>query len=392
MSKKKLCCQSFDASLSRIKGLTWLPWIGNNYSTAPRKILLVAESHYTKGDEEPIEDAKSNMEYSDFTREVVTECPVKGEWSNNMFDNLHRCLVGTTEFDTNKLWNEVAFYNFVQKPMDYNGEQWEKERPSKKDFLHGWSIFIDIIKILKPTDCIFIGVSASDTFDQYMEYNHVKYSPVKWLKGQGAYGRKFSLSLNDYCLNCVGIKHTSKYFSWNFWNRFLRKNSSEAMKFIQHLVNTPISTTIDMEVTNQIDNTWIKDVPVRKHKPIIACKYNDFDEYGDAHYITVGKAQYDNENDVSVKVWRWDENNTKWSRQSEELPVSRVFDMATMLASTIQIIQSGRNATPSSLGEEVLNEDDIAFLKMQINNRSQHIKQSILNLKTLINNIDIDNI
>lgn len=381
--------RDYDESLSQIKGLTWLPWIGDNFSKASRKILLVAESHYTKNDNAPIEEAKNILKKDNLlTREVIVECPINGEWQNNMFDNLHRCLVGTTDFNTSELWDEVAFYNFVQKPMDYNGEQGQKERPSRKDFLQGWGVFVEIIKVLKPTDCIFIGVTASNTFDQYMDFAQIKYSPVKWLEGRGAYGRKFALSLDDYFLNCVGVMHTSKFFSWEFWNKFLWRHSQKAMKYIEEHVENSIRPSGNDNP--QVDNSWIKAVPVRKHIPIIACKYDEIDEYGDAKYLTVGKAQYDNDNDASVKVWRWDDNNTKWSRQSEELPISRVFDVAVMLASTIQSIQSGKNAEQSYLGEEILKEEDIAFLELQINNRSQHIRQSIQNLKAIINKIDID--
>lgn len=379
----------YDSLFSHIGELTWLPWVGKNYSNAKRKILFVAESHYSKDNQEQIEVAKSNMKNDLFlTREVVVECPIDHYWQNNMFDNLHRCLTGTTDFDTNKLWNEIAFYNFVQKPMDYNGEQWEKERPTKKDFLQGWRVFVEIVKILRPTDCIFIGVTASNTFDQFMDFAQIKYTPVVWTEGQGAYGRTFSLSMDNYLLNCVSIKHASKYFSWEFWNSFLWKYCRNAMSFIQETLCVPVQPNLSNNFHSDI--SWIQDVPIRKHKPIIACKYEDIDEYGDAKYLTIGKAQYDNENDASIKVWRWDDKNHKWSRQSEELPINRIFDVAILLATTIHSIQSGGLAPQSYLGEAILNEEDIAFLEGQISDRAQHIKQSLLQLKSIINKLDIN--
>ena len=43
MSMKK----SFDLELKKISGLTWLPWIGEQYENNEQRILLVGESHYT---------------------------------------------------------------------------------------------------------------------------------------------------------------------------------------------------------------------------------------------------------------------------------------------------------------------------------------------------------
>lgn len=39
--------------------------------------------------------------------------------------------------------------------------------------------------------------------------------------------------------------------------------------------------------------------------------------------------------DLSAKVWRY--TGEKWSRQSEELPIHRVFDLASLLWALLQI-------------------------------------------------------
>lgn len=75
-----------------------------------------------------------------------------------------------------------------------------------------------------------------------------------------------------------------------------------------------------------------------KHQPIIAV--NDYDKVDgkyagetDAKALTLGNAQWDR-NDISAKVWRYEE--TKWSRQSEELPLHRVIDLATLIVSVLK--------------------------------------------------------
>lgn len=52
----------------------------------------------------------------------------------------------------------------------------------------------------------------------------------------------------------------------------------------------------------------------------------------DAESLSVGIAQYDG-NHISAKVFR--RSGAKWSRQSEELPLHRVFDLGTTVLKSI---------------------------------------------------------
>ncbi|NLC53467.1 MAG: hypothetical protein GX770_05825 [Firmicutes bacterium] len=76
-----------------------------------------------------------------------------------------------------------------------------------------------------------------------------------------------------------------------------------------------------------------------KHKPVIVCEnYENVD--GRAAYrseakgLSLGLAQWNARGkvDVSAKVWR--HTGEKWSRQSEELPLHRVLDLAIMISRT----------------------------------------------------------
>lgn len=73
-----------------------------------------------------------------------------------------------------------------------------------------------------------------------------------------------------------------------------------------------------------------------KHKPVIAVEnYGNIDgrmAYNtDAQGLSLGLAQWNDRGkvDVSAKVWRY--TGEKWSRQSEELPVHRVVDLALLI-------------------------------------------------------------
>ena len=72
------------------------------------------------------------------------------------------------------------------------------------------------------------------------------------------------------------------------------------------------------------------------HKPIIGVdNYDRIDgKYAnntDAKALSIGKSQWNTE-DISAKVWR--HTGEKWTRQSEELPIHRVLDLAILILSS----------------------------------------------------------
>ncbi|MCH5584925.1 DUF6530 family protein [Shimazuella sp. AN120528] len=73
-----------------------------------------------------------------------------------------------------------------------------------------------------------------------------------------------------------------------------------------------------------------------KHKPVIVSdNYENIDGrnayHSDAKGLSLGLAQWNDRGkvDVSAKVWR--HTGGKWSRQSEELPLHRVLDLAILV-------------------------------------------------------------
>ena len=73
-----------------------------------------------------------------------------------------------------------------------------------------------------------------------------------------------------------------------------------------------------------------------KHKPVICAEdYAKIDgKYAgktDAQGLSLGLAQWNDRGnvDVSAKIWR--HSGEKWSRQSEEMPLHRVLDLAIMI-------------------------------------------------------------
>lgn len=78
-----------------------------------------------------------------------------------------------------------------------------------------------------------------------------------------------------------------------------------------------------------------------KHKPVIVTEnYDNIDgrqQYeSDAKGLSLGLAQWNDRGrvDISAKVWRY--TGEKWSRQSEELPMHRIIDLAILICRSKQ--------------------------------------------------------
>ncbi len=89
-----------------------------------------------------------------------------------------------------------------------------------------------------------------------------------------------------------------------------------------------------------------------KHQPVILLEeYEDIDgKYegdSDAKGLSLGMAQWNERRnvDISAKVWRHPES--KWSRQSEELPLHRVLDLAILICKAKKHVDQTKNQTTS---------------------------------------------
>lgn len=111
------------------------------------------------------------------------------------------------------------------------------------------------------------------------------------------------------------------------------------------------------------------------HKPVITVDYEKIDEVGDAKFLSIGKSTWD-EKDYSAKVFR--ETNGHWSSKSEELPLWRVLDLATLVASVI----NGKN---SNLDEYIQDKEQFEELKSFINENLNLYIPRLNELKRVLN-------
>jgi len=230
------CIDAFDLDFKGVEGLVWLPWVGRNFATrSPRKrLLVVGESHYVKPPQ-PDQLAlfvQQHLDYPDYTRDVVSDCLIDQDWPNRTLDTLPKLLFQTQDIDRSRLWSDAAFYNFVQTPMHYNREG-SHERPNAEAFISGWKVFADVVRILCPSHCLFIGVAASNSFNYAINGLSLKFREVQWSEPVGrTYPRVASLESGDQWVELVFVKHLGKYFSASKWHQYLRSNHSDLLGFL----------------------------------------------------------------------------------------------------------------------------------------------------------------
>ena len=228
----KHCSNAFDSDFNEIKGLTWFPWVGRRFSKRPQgaRLLIVGESCYDWEES----GSKDALQKPNFTRRVVSDA-INMEWENNTFANLSLLLFGTGQYERERFWRDVAFYNLVQRPMY---DRWE--RPNREDFVSGWSTFTDVIRILKPSHALFIGVSAFNFFNYSMNEQNADFTEVQWAEQVGrTYGRKASISTGSETVALIGVQHTSKFFSWDRWRDYLGRHHKDVTILIDAGGYTP---------------------------------------------------------------------------------------------------------------------------------------------------------
>lgn len=131
-----------------------------------------------------------------------------------------------------------------------------------------------------------------------------------------------------------------------------------------------------------------------KHKPIVAVdNYEKYDAMystkTDAKALSIGQSQWD-DNYISAKVWRHTtgDESGKWSRQSEELPLHRVLDLAILITS-LYSIDVNEKKSKTSLKESILDENGLENIRTFLKENDEYLKGRFEELEKLLKGINI---
>ena len=233
--EKSLSTQQ-DSELKSISTLSWIPWLGSNYFKNINRLLIIGESQYAQGETEAeYKEDLARVKLVDFTRNAVLQTQIQNHYKHPALDNLLKALLGNGPINKEKLWKEIGFYNFVQRVMDYSSFNGKKtEQPTIADFDSGWKVFVEVVKILKPTDCVFIGVSAAMPFERMMDQLNIKRTNrIAHDKIGNTNPISATIEIDGHSTKITFVRHSSAYFSPDEWNPFLEKQHGNTVQEIK---------------------------------------------------------------------------------------------------------------------------------------------------------------
>ena len=221
----------FNEAFDKVKLLARYPWVGSNYAKKDYRILIIGDSHYAVVDGKP-----SQLAYDEFMDKNSTKGVVNTVINNyyakdrkfSMFRGLLNTFNKTTPEDVASFFSNVAFYNFVQKVMRFPDQE-----PSDDDFAEAWECFYDLIDVLKPHFCLFVGVRSDTNICRIKALGgcyEIKDDVEKIDGTRPRYGRVGKSAESN--IPFMAIKHTSKYFSPDKWRKYLMDKEPHLKSFM----------------------------------------------------------------------------------------------------------------------------------------------------------------
>ena len=93
------------------------------------------------------------------------------------------------------------------------------------DFATGWKVFSEVVRILQPSHCLFIGVAASE---------HFNLGSVSRTQRVGrTWARVAKLELGGKTTELIFVQHLGSYFSWSKWHGYLQSHHIDFMQWLE---------------------------------------------------------------------------------------------------------------------------------------------------------------
>lgn len=197
------------------------PRIGKDYAKGGifgKKILALGESHYCDTGCIDCGHCGKHPECSDFTSKVVEWCldpSQEREGWMNTYLKFERSLVGkeTTNLESRRIWDSIAFYNFLQVAMGG-----AREAGTNQQYIDAVAPFYDVLEDLQPDLLIIWGVRL---------WNNL---PNKsWIDGPKVVVDGYDVQNGYYTLSsgkkvqAVCVYHPSTGYDWSFWHKVIGK-------------------------------------------------------------------------------------------------------------------------------------------------------------------------
>lgn len=195
------------------------PRIGKDYARGGifgKKILALGESHYCGTGCADCGECGKHPECSDFTTNVVNWCldsSVEREGWMNTYLKFERSLVGkeTTPLESRKIWDSIAFYNFLQVAMGG-----AREAGTNQQYRAAAEPFMQVLEELQPDVLIVWGVRL---WNNLPNRNWADGSKVA-VDGYDVQNGFYTLSSGKK-VKAVCVYHPSVGYDWSFWHKVI---------------------------------------------------------------------------------------------------------------------------------------------------------------------------
>ena len=200
-------------------GLTWKPWIGNNYTNGgifDKKILILGESHYGSDKDSWFNENLTILSIQEKIGEAKGE---KGKFYKKAFHtNIFKAFNEKPATNQNKIefWHSVAYFNYVQGSV---GEK-PRERPEKNDWDLSFSAVKKTFDLLKPEIIVVLGYTLWENI--WRKFDFEIYKETTFNKNHNIHRLKLEYRPLMFC-----IKHPSAGFSSDYFRPEILKYIKE---------------------------------------------------------------------------------------------------------------------------------------------------------------------
>ena len=213
---------SYDEVISNDIRLRWLPWVGKKYPHTDKRTMILGESTYNW--EPGNEEVCNRIDKNDHIRIIHQNHALNYKRKSGFVRNIERAIFNDenpTVVQKQMLWCSVVYHNLVLRHMPAI-----TDRPKYNDYLSGWTVFLDLARLMDLDQCIVYGLERNkiDALIEMLNANQIpyKYNKLKVRIGK-SYPKIIYIDLDLKRVKLIFIRHPSSYFSWEKWGLILRE-------------------------------------------------------------------------------------------------------------------------------------------------------------------------
>lgn len=188
------------------------PRVGVNY--AKTGLLVLGESHYCNKQCQNCGLCEAHPECANFTTNVVNDYlnpNIEREGWMNTYLKFERSLVGhaTNINESCQIWENIAFYNYLQVPMSK-----PRQAGTKEQYQQSEDAFFSVLETLRPRLMIVWGKRLW----HHLPYTYWRDSDPLIINSSNVYEEVGYYTLpSGHVVHAIGVIHPSAGYAWDEW-------------------------------------------------------------------------------------------------------------------------------------------------------------------------------